>query len=79
MKTTELQIGDVINTENRRLTVISNGPEGVGVTYFNNVIGPYYTVLPHATVHSQYEHEEIGKRASWWDYHPDVTGAYGEI
>ena len=78
--TRDAQVGDVISFGNNRVEVIANAPDGVTVSWYRDGVGPFQAILPHAsTYHRLYENEAQGLRASWWDYHPDITGQYGDI
>lgn len=78
--TRDMNPGDVLDCGERRVVVVDQTPEGLGVIWYTAAgEGPNYGVLPHATIYQQtYENEKL-TRDSWWDTHPDMTGKTGEI
>jgi hypothetical protein len=79
-KTEDMNVGDILDCGNRRVVVVENRPEGLGVIWYDpDGIGPHYGVLPHAAIYQQlYENEGL-KRDSFWQTHPDFTGQTGEL
>ena len=78
--TRDMNIGDELDCGDRRVIVVENSPDGLGVIWYTpEGMGPNYGVLPHAAIYRQmYEREDLCKR-SYWETHPDFTGKTGEV
>lgn len=67
--------------DHRGVIVVGNDDNGLSVIWYTpDGVGPHYATLPHAKLHqTRYHDERGGEHQSFWDTHPDFTGAYGDV